>query len=255
VSTVLETRDVTHTFGSVKAADHLSVRFDEGQIVGIVGPNGSGKTTFVNIVTGYVKPTQGQVLFRGRDVTGLDPRQLTKLGITRSFQIPQLYTRLSILENMLIALCIRAGQHSRFWQPLKAGPTIKQALEILDKFGFATAADGTSGAEQRVETLPEGGRKLLDIALSFALGPRLLLLDEPTSGVSVDEKFGVMDTLVSVFKKTGLTTVFIEHDLDVVARYAERILVFSEGSILADGGPERVFASDDVRRHLLGEGA
>src|SRR5438067_633191 len=123
---VLETRNVTRHFGAVKAADNLSVRLRPGQIVGIVGPNGSGKTTFVNLVTGYVKPAQGQVIFQERDVTGLGPRALTRLGITRSFQIPQLYTRLSILENMLIALSIRSGQEGQFWRPLKTQSRIEQ---------------------------------------------------------------------------------------------------------------------------------
>jgi branched-chain amino acid transport system ATP-binding protein len=249
VSTVLETKDVTRFFGAVKAADHLSVQFDEGQVVGIVGPNGSGKTTFVNIVTGYIKPTQGTILFKGKDVTGLSPRQLTKLGITRSFQIPQLYTRLSILENMLIALSIRAGQHRRFWQPLKTRSGIAEAMQILDQFGFPHHPG------EKVSVLPEGGRKVLDVALSFALQPTLLLLDEPTSGVSVDEKFRVMDTLVGVLRTSGITTVFIEHDMEVVARYAERVIVFAEGSILAQGPPAEVFALEDVRRHVLGEAA
>ncbi len=248
MNTVLETREVTHTFGAVKAAERLSVQLGLGQIVGIVGPNGSGKTTFVNIVTGYVKPARGQVLFNGKDVTGLNPRQLAGLGISRSFQVPQLYTHLSILENMLLALSIRAAQHWQFWQPLKTQPTVDQAMRTLAKFGFV------NGVEQRVSTLPEGGRKLLDVALSFALDPTLLLLDEPTSGVSVDEKFGVMDTLVGVLKGSGMTAVFVEHDMDVVERYADRVLVFSEGAILADGRPERVFASEEVRRHVLGEG-
>jgi branched-chain amino acid transport system ATP-binding protein len=246
---VLEARDVTRSFGAVKAADHLSVRLDERQIVGIVGPNGSGKTTFVNIVTGYVKPAQGQILFRGRDVTGRDPRELTKLGITRSFQIPQLYTGLSILENMLIALSVRAGEHWQFWQPLKTRPRIEAALQVLDRFGFK------EGAEQTVSTLPEGGRKLLDVALSIALEPTLLLLDEPTSGVSVEDKFGVMDALVGVLKESGITTVFIEHDMDVVGRYADRVIVFADGAIMADGRPESVLSQEAVRRHLLGEGA
>ncbi len=248
MTVVLETRDVTRYFGAVKAADHLSVQLQEGEIVGIVGPNGSGKTTFVNIVTGYVKPTQGQVFFKGGDVSGLDPRKLTKLGITRSFQVPQLYTRLSILENMLIALSAHSERHWQFWRPLKTGERINQALRVLGQFGFQ---DGT---HHRVSTLPEGGRKLLDVALSFALRPKLLLLDEPTSGVSVDEKFGLMDTLVGVVKDSGITTVFIEHDMDVVARYADRVIVFAEGSILADGQPDAVFANPEVRRHVLGEG-
>jgi branched-chain amino acid transport system ATP-binding protein len=248
MSGVLEVREVTRSFGAVKAADHLSLELSEGQTVGIVGPNGSGKTTFVNLVTGYVKPTHGRVVFRGRDVTGLDPRALTRLGIARSFQIPQLYTGLSILENMLIALAIRAGHHWQFWQPLKTPTRIDSALRALDQFGFADSAD------QTVSTLPEGGRKLLDVALSIALEPHLLLLDEPTSGVSVDEKFGVMDSLARVVKGSGITAVFIEHDMDVVTRYADRVIVFAEGSIMAEGHPDRVLVDPTVRRHVLGEG-
>ena len=250
MTAVLEARELTRSFGAVKAADHLNLCLEEGQIIGIVGPNGSGKTTFVNIVTGYVKPTQGQILFRGRDVTGRDPRELTKLGITRSFQIPQLYTGLSILDNMLIALAIRAGQHWQFWQPLKTPARVEAALRVLDRFGFSPDA-----ADRQVSALPEGGRKLLDVALSIALEPQLLLLDEPTSGVSVDDKFEVMDALIQVLKDARITTVFIEHDMDVVERYADRVIVFADGAIMAEGRPESVLADANVRRHLLGEGA
>ncbi len=245
---VLETVDIVRHFGAVKAADHLSVTLEEGKVVGIVGPNGSGKTTFVNIVTGYIKPTEGKILFQGEDVTGRDPRDLTNRGITRSFQIPQLYNQLSILENMLIALSIRSRQHWDFWKPLKSKERVADALGVLDQFGF------TDNAESKVSTLPEGGRKLLDVALSFALQPTLLLLDEPTSGVSADDKFGIMDSVMAVLKDSSSTTVFIEHDMDVVARYADRVLVFSEGTILADGSPDDVFANPDVKRHVLGEG-
>jgi branched-chain amino acid transport system ATP-binding protein len=245
---VLETVDVTRHFGAVKAADHLSIQLHEQQVVGIVGPNGSGKTTFVNIVTGYLKPTHGQVFFKGSEVTGLHPRQLTNMGITRSFQVPQLYTRLSILENMLLALTIHAGQHWDFWKPLKSDTRTTKALEVLGQFGF------NDGLDQQASTLPEGGRKLLDVALSFALEPTLLLMDEPTSGVSVDEKFDVMDKLLGVVKESATTAVFIEHDMDVIGRYADRVLVFSEGAILADDRPDAVFANPEVRKHVLGEG-
>ena len=248
MSVILETRNVSRSFGAVTAADDLNVQLDEGQIAGIVGPNGSGKTTFVNIVTGYVKPTQGQVLFRGTEITGLNPRTLTKLGITRSFQIPQLYPRMSILENMLIALSIASGQHWQFWQPLKQPWRVAAAAQILDQFGFE------DGAEQLVSTLPEGGRKLLDVALAIAPQPQLLLLDEPTSGVSADEKFGIMDTVVAVVRESRITTVFVEHDMDVVARYADRVIVFADGAIMADGPPAHVLAQDHIRLHLLGEG-
>jgi branched-chain amino acid transport system ATP-binding protein len=149
---------------------------------------------------------------------------------------------------MLIAQSIGSGQHWQMWGPLKTPKRIVAALQVLDQFGFK------DGAEQQVSTLPEGGRKLLDVALSFALQPQLLLLDEPTSGVSVEEKFTVMDALIRVLKDSGISTVFIEHDMDVVARYADRIIVFAEGSIMAEGRPERVLAQPEVRRHLLGEG-
>jgi len=248
VGVVLEALNVVRHFGAVKAADNVSVQLQEGQTVGIVGPNGSGKTTFVNIVTGYVKPTAGQVRFREQDITGLEPREVTNLGIARSFQIPQLYTSLTILENMLIALSIRSRQHWGFWGPLKSADRVGEATQLLARFGFA------DGIDQRVSTLPEGGRKLLDVALSFALGPKLLLLDEPTSGVSVDDKFGVMDTLMEAMKRSEITAVFIEHDMDIVARYADRVLVFAEGSILADGDPDSVFANPAVRTHVLGDG-
>ena len=245
---VLETVNVVRHFGAVKAADNLSIQLHQGQTVGIVGPNGSGKTTFVNIITGYIKPTEGQVRFKGDDITGLEPREVTVRGIARSFQIPQLYTSLTILENMLIALTVRDKQHWGFWQPLKRDDRVDEALRILDQFGFKEIAN------HQVSTLPGGGRKVLDVALSFALRPMLLLLDEPTSGVSVEEKFGIMDALMAVLRQSAVTTVFIEHDMDVVERYADRVLVFSEGTILADGSPREVFANPDVKRHVLGEG-
>jgi branched-chain amino acid transport system ATP-binding protein len=245
---ILETLGVSRFFGAVKAADNLSIRLEEGQIVGIVGPNGSGKTTFVNIVTGYIKPTTGRVLFRDRDITRLRPREVTVLGIARSFQIPQLYGHLTILESMLIALSVQEKRHWDFWRPLRTEDRVERARRTLHQFGFQ------DGVDQQVSTLPEGGRKVLDVALSFALQPSVLLLDEPTSGVSVDDKFGVMDTLIQVVRASGVTAVFVEHDMDVVARYADRVLVFAEGRILADDRPEAVFANPAVRTHVLGEG-
>jgi branched-chain amino acid transport system ATP-binding protein len=247
MTAVLETVDLTRHFGAVKAADHLNVQLEEGRVVGIVGPNGSGKTTFVNNVTGYLKPTQGRVLFKGRDITALEPREVVLGGIARSFQIPQLYRTMTVLENMLIALAICQRQHWNAWKPLHTPARETEALQILDRFGFRDLAGLT------VSTLPEGGRKLLDVALSFALQPTVLLLDEPTSGVSVEEKFSIMDALMDVLRGSGITTIFIEHDMDVVERYADRVLVFSEGAILADGSPQEVFVNPEVKRHVLGD--
>jgi branched-chain amino acid transport system ATP-binding protein len=243
---LLEVADLTKHFDAVKAADHLSLRIDPGEIVGVVGPNGSGKTTFLNLVTGYIKPGLGHIFYRAHEITGLHPRQITAMGIARSFQIPQLYLNASILENLLIALAIHGGDGRGFWKPLHTASREQRARQVLEQFGFR------NGVNQPVTTLPEGARKLLDVALSFALEPALLLLDEPTSGVSVSDKFGVMDTLIDVIKQAGTTTVFVEHDMDVVQRYAGRVLVFAEGSIIADTSPDRLLTDPAVRQHILG---
>ena len=243
---ILETVDLTRNFGMVKAADGISVEIKRGELVGIVGANGSGKTTFLNLITGYLTPERGRILFMGHETTGLPPRALTKLGVARSFQVPQLYTGLSILENMLLSLAARSAGRSSAWQPLYHDPWIAEGLEILERFGLRAYADRPVGQ------LPEGGRKLLDIALSFALRPQLLLMDEPTSGVSIEDKGRVMDTLVGVLRQSDVTTIFVEHDMDVVQRYARRVLVFDIGKVIAQGETESVLADPEVRMAVLG---
>ncbi|HEY7675804.1 MAG TPA: ATP-binding cassette domain-containing protein, partial [Candidatus Methylomirabilis sp.] len=231
---------------AVAAADGISVEIQAGELVGIVGANGSGKTTFLNIVTGYLRPDRGRVLFLGVDRTGLPPRAVTKLGIARSFQIPQLYTHLSVMENLLLSLAAQAGKSTGFWRPLYRAQWLQEGEETLDRFGLKAYA------HRPVSVLPEGGRKLLDIALSFALKPQLLLLDEPTSGVSIEDKFQVMDTLMKVVAESRLTTLFVEHDMEVVQRYGRRVLAFNDGRVIADGPPEVVLADPEVRKAVLG---
>ena len=243
---ILRTVDVTRNFGMVKAADGISVEIKRGELVGIVGANGSGKTTFLNLITGYLIPERGRVVFMGRDTTGLAPRAITKLGVARSFQVPQLYTGLSVLENMLLSLAAKSAARSSAWHPLYRPAWIAESLEILDRFGLRAYA------ERPVAQLPEGGRKLLDVALSFALAPRLLLMDEPTSGVSIEDKSRIMDTLVTVLHQGAVTTIFVEHDMDVVQRYAHRVLVFDNGKVIAQGEPDSVLADAEVRRAVLG---
>jgi branched-chain amino acid transport system ATP-binding protein len=246
MAVVLETIGLTHYFDHVVAAEDVSVRIEAGERVGIVGPNGAGKTTFLNLITGYLKPQRGRILHLGQDITGLPPREVIRRGIARSFQVPQLYTGLSVLENLLVALAAREGHDLDFWHTLKREDRIAEALELLGQFGLADYAP------RSVNELPEGGRKLLDIALAFALQPQLLLMDEPTSGVSMREKFDVMDALVEVLQRTRVTTVFVEHDMEVVYRYAERVLVFNEGRIVADGDPQTLFADAEIRQAVVG---
>jgi branched-chain amino acid transport system ATP-binding protein len=243
---ILQTIDLTRSFDMVKAADAINVTVGRGELVGIVGANGSGKTTFLNLITGYIKPQRGRIVFMGRDSTGLSPRLITKRGIARSFQIPQLYTGLSVRENVMLSLAAATGNSASFWRPLYRRPWLEESLEILERFGLQ------SYAERPVAELPEGGRKLLDIALSFALKPLLLLMDEPTSGVSIEDKFQVMDTLVRVLQQSDITTIFVEHDMEVVQRYGRRVLVFDTGRVIADGDPANVLADPEVRKAVLG---
>jgi len=243
---ILQTVGVNLSFGMVTAADNLNIEVASGEMVGIVGANGSGKTTFLNLVTGYLTPASGRILVMGKDTTGLPPRSVTKLGVARSFQIPQLYTSMSVLEGMLLSLAAASGESSGFWKPIDREPRTSNAMANLESFGLA------SYANRAVSELPHGGRKLLDIALSFALKPKILLMDEPTSGVSIEEKFQVMDTLMKVLQQGDITTIFVEHDMEVVQRYSERVMVFDTGRVLADGKPEEVLADPEVRFAVLG---
>ena len=245
-ASILKTIDLTKSFGMVKAADAINVEIRAGELVGIVGANGSGKTTFLNLITGYLTPERGRILLLGEDRTGVPPRVITRLGIARSFQIPQLYTNLSVLESLLLSLAAEAGQGTGFWQPLYRREWTEDGLATLERFGLKPYA------HRQVSELPEGGRKLLYIALSFSLKPKLLLMDEPTSGVSIEDKFQVMDTLMKIVEETRLTTIFVEHDMEVVQRYGRRVLAFDDGRVIADGTPETVLADPEVRKAVLG---
>lgn len=233
---ILVAQGVQKSFGAVTAAADVSLSFERESVVSLIGANGAGKTTFLNMVTGYLKPDRGSIRFDGRELTGHSPREITGLGIRRSFQMPQLFHSLSVRENLLVAETIARIER------------VEQAADaMLEKFGLTRYAGQAAGL------LPEGIRKLLDVAMALVAMPKILLLDEPTSGVAADEKFGIMDLVMGALRGRGVTVLFVEHDMDIVARYAGRVVVFYDGRVIADGEPAQVLGDAEVRRYVIGE--
>ena len=243
--TLLEARDLQIQFGGVVAASGVNLDVMEGENLAIIGPNGAGKTTFLNLCTGYLKPAAGIVRFLGNTITAHSPRSITRLGIARAFQIPQLFVEHSVLDNLLLAAAVR----ERLWNPFRRLASLPQRDEML---GLLELVGAANDAGQPVGELPEGKRKLIDIALALALKPRLLLMDEPTSGVASAEKFQVMDILSHALASRRVTAVFVEHDMEVVRRYANRVAVWNAGAITHVGEPDEVLNDPDVRRAVIG---
>lgn len=242
---ILEAHELYVGYNGVKAADGVSLKVHEGEFLAVIGPNGSGKTTLLNLCTGYVRPRSGSVHLDGRDITRLTPRAITRLGVARAFQIPQLFSAQRVIDNMMLALAAGGG----LWAPTRPLDTAErrsEATALLDLVGLGDDSRKISS------DLPEGHRKLLDIAMALALRPRLLLLDEPTSGVSSLERFSLMEALIAALRQRQITALFVEHDMDVVARYASRVLVWNAGKIMAEGHPSQVFQDVRVLESVIG---
>jgi branched-chain amino acid transport system ATP-binding protein len=248
MTAVLEAKGINKSFGAVTAADNLNIAIERDTVCGLIGSNGAGKTTFLNMVTGYLKPTSGSIFFENRDITALSPRQITRLGICRSFQIPQLFNTLTVYENLQIGVGIVANAGRKWADAAAHSGSPAEAVEaMLERFGLGEYRDREAGL------LPEGVRKLLDIAMAMVVKPKVLLLDEPTSGVSADEKFRIMDMVMNAVRADGVTVLFVEHDMEIVNRYTHRILAFYEGRIIADGDPADVLNEPEVRKYVIGE--
>jgi branched-chain amino acid transport system ATP-binding protein len=233
---ILVAEGLRKSFGAVTAAADISLAFERDSVVSLIGANGAGKTTFLNMVTGYLPPDRGQVRFDGQELIGRSPREITALGLSRSFQIPQLFQSLSVRENLLVAEGIAGAER------------VEEATDaLLERFALEAYAERPAGL------LPEGIRKLLDVAMALVSKPKLLLLDEPTSGVAADEKFGIMDLVMTAVRGQGVTVLFVEHDMEIVSRYAARVVAFYDGRVIADGAPAQVLDTAQVRRYVIGE--
>lgn len=252
-SAVLSARGLQRSFGAVVAAADVNIDVAAGERLCLIGSNGAGKTTFVNMITGYLKPSAGHIFLGGEDITQRSPREITRRGVARSFQIPQLCLPMTVLDNVLTAQHCGSDQShdiSQFFKSARDARSVASAMDLLARFGLAQYAG------RPVLELPGGIRKLLDIAMALTGQPRVLLLDEPTSGVSADEKFTTMDTVMLAIERsagqTPVSVIFVEHDMDIVRRYATRVAAFYSGRVLADGLARDVLENPEVQRYVTG---
>jgi branched-chain amino acid transport system ATP-binding protein len=244
---LLQTVDLRKKFGDTVACDGVNFVVHRGEFLSLVGSNGAGKTSLVNLISAHLQPDSGQILFEDKDITFATVSQRIKAGIARSFQIVNLFDGLSVFDNVSLAIFSREGKAVRMASLAQQDAQVrKETLDVLGQFGLAEMSSLLAGG------LAQGERKLLDVAIAYALRPKLLFLDEPTSGVSTREKAQIMDTVSSVVRSGNVTAVVIEHDMDVVFRYSDRIVMMHEGRFLADGTPDEIRANKDVASILLG---
>jgi branched-chain amino acid transport system ATP-binding protein len=244
---LLQTIALKRYFGDTRAVDNVNITIEEREFVSLVGPNGAGKTSLINVITALLRQDSGQILFKGQDITRSSVTQRVKAGIARSFQLVNVFDDLSAFENVALAIFSREGKtaHLAALAHLDTDVT-SEADRVVDQFGLA----GKRNINAR--DLAQGERKLLDVALAYALKPKLLFLDEPTSGVSTRDKGQIMDTIASVVRREGITAVIVEHDMDVVFKYSDRIVVMAQGAILAQGTPDEIRNNEQVAMVLLG---
>ena len=245
---ILRAEHLTKYYGEFRALHDVSLSVSAGEFVSIIGPNGAGKSTLINLLTGFARPTIGTVRFKDREIAGIGPVKLAKLGMARSFQLVQIFPALTVLETLQAAVAARLGRTRRLFASLAGDRQVQDdALEVAELFGLA-ARRHTLARE-----LPQGDKKLLDVASAFAPRPEIILLDEPTSGVSTGDKTGIMEILVTAAKRIGLSAIIqVEHDMDIVFGYSDRIIALHQGTVIADAPPKDVQADQRLVDLVVG---
>ena len=246
---LLEAHEVRKFYGDFRALDGVSLAIDADSFVSIVGPNGAGKTTLVNILTGLLPPTSGSVTFKGQSVAGAGPVRLAGLGMARSFQLVNVFPALTVAETLAVAVVTRLGRATRLLTRLRADREVDAAVrEVAEMFGLAHSLS------RPARTLPHGDKKLLDVASAFALHPEVILLDEPTSGVSTRDKHQIMETLVAAARRLGIKAIIqVEHDMDIVFGYSDRVVALHQGRVLADTTPDGIRSDAEVVATVIGK--
>ncbi len=244
---MLEVSNLVKSFGKFMVINGAEFTIQENEIVGLLGPNGAGKTTLVNLISGHLRPDSGAIKLSDLDITKAPPYQRIKMGIARNFQITQLFEELTVLDNVRNCLLSLENKLNRFFKPASAyRKATEEAIDILETFNLERFTMEPAAG------LSEGDKKVLDTAMAFALKSKFLLLDEPTSGVATADKFKVMDIIIDAIKKRGTATLIIEHDMDIVTEYCQKVMVLSEGRILAHGEPKAVMEDRLVQETLFG---
>jgi len=244
----LETRGLEKSFGALTVANNIDFRLDAGARHALIGPNGAGKTTFVNLITGRLQPSRGRIILAGEDITGLSQSARVKRGLGRTFQINTLFKGLSVLENVTLAVGERAGVAGDMWR--HAGThrgVVEEAYALLEQLRIE------ADALKIVRELPYGRQRLVEIAIALGLEPSVLLLDEPAAGVPSAESAVILEVIDRL--PAGIAVLIIEHDMDLVFRFAKRITVMVQGGILTEGTPAEIAADPGVREVYLGEGS
>ncbi len=244
---LLRTEALKKHFGETRAVDGVDFTVNEGEFLSLVGTNGAGKTTLVNLISAFLLPDSGRIFIGDRDITHSPVDERIRAGIARSFQLVNLFDDMTVLDNVALAIFARERKTKRIFALAERDTKVaEEASDLLARFGLGGKAEAYAGG------LAQGERKLLDVAVAYALRPKLLFLDEPTSGVSTRDKAQIMDTVSSVVRGGGVTAVVIEHDMDVVFKYSDRVVVMHEGRFLADGPPEEIRQNSEVAKYLLG---
>ncbi len=233
------------SFGGLKATDNVSLHIKQGDICALIGPNGAGKTTLFNLITGALKPDAGKVIFKGEDITGKTAREITRKGIARSFQIVNVFPMLTVYENIMVAVLSQKRMSFNFFHPAKKMAR-EEIINHLENIGLAEQADMLAGQ------LSHGNQKRLEVGIALAMKPTLLALDEPTSGMSVEEKGEILDTIRKIIKMTGCTVLLCEHDMNVIFEVSDYIWVLQNGRIVANGTVSDIKNNELVHRIYLG---